>query len=159
MNVERMLRGADVLDRFEEVKNQYDIDKFYIGTWHVKQSCGTTACAIGTMMMDSWFQKEGLLPEPEEITLITLPAVQPQEGLAYWPTFNDLKSIEAVQAFFDIDRVMVLDLFYANGYDNYYIDEITASMVANKMRLAVHKYLEGKGSEKFIAPENIKELV
>lgn len=57
----RLLKLADYLDDFKEVKAKIGIDRFDMSLFKVTYpSCKTSACALGTAGSIPWFRKRGL---------------------------------------------------------------------------------------------------
>lgn len=70
--------------------------RFNMTVWKDERNlCGTSACAVGYCAMQPWAQKQGL-----ELDEITLDPDMSSKWLV--PTYEGLKSFEAVAEFFDL---------------------------------------------------------
>lgn len=98
MNKDRLLKLADFLDTVPD-------DRFDMHTWasggFEPEACGTVACAAGWAC--TIFKDEGL-------------------HLRFYkngpkPAFKELRGIDAVEEFFDLDYGQTMHLFFCRDYD------------------------------------------
>jgi hypothetical protein len=116
MNIERLTRLAELLDRVEP--NKFDMNR-----WFSKTDCGYVACAAGHAALDPWFQSEGLY----------LGFADDEEYLHSIPCYGYKMDDEALAAFFDITNEQVSYVFMPYSYP-IIAWAVTPSWVAGRVR-------------------------
>lgn len=99
MNIERLTKLAELLENLDTKKTK---KKFNMESW----DCGTSACAVGHAMINSWFNKQGLMAA--FATAI--------DGMRCVPTYNDGTQWDAVKKFFELDLMDAHYLFMDDCY-------------------------------------------
>lgn len=124
MNKKRLLRVATILDKHAAArKKDFDLESYVTLKTEAKEmitnttnlhaakrilsDCGYTACAIGEACLDSALRAQGLRFFVDMVG----------QG---WPTYDGAEGVEAVRAFFGLNRPEVEYLFMPSEYDNWH---------------------------------------
>lgn len=94
MQIERLKHLVAILEKVRPAR-------FNISIWHVENSCGATACALGWASLDPEFNRQGF----------TLASVG-----GHWPMFKEHDGYSAAAEFFSITMEQSIHLFYPNEY-------------------------------------------